>query len=358
MSESKAPVKIRIMSQFPVFLLIALLFSSLSSRAVILREDIGELKIQDLLLRPTFKLQEPSNGAFSIGESSFALRWELEEKFAGVVRIGPRTLLNPLAHYSSSVNSDLMLVEAYAEYNDPYGRFRLGRVPIEFGYEGRLWERELVFPRSLLFQNRIVMLRDVGGSYEISHNNFFSGFVVHNGESDRDEDGRIWYTARLGFRDEKFEIGLAGQTGGTKPIATSSSSDTLAGVDPNKEAKWRIMGLYTAFTRKRWEWVIEAYMGEREQDKKTGRFSTGHTDFGYQFLRTFSAHLRYDQFDPNQKISGDLQRQVSVAAVFSNKTHSSNLILVGSKVLEEKKQVPNDQVMLIWSLSPSGVVRF
>ncbi len=184
-----------------------------------LREDIGELKIHDLLLRPNFLLKEPTNGAFSIGESSFALRWELESKFAGVVRIGPRTLLNPLARYAPTVNSDIVLVEAFAEYNDPYGRFRFGRVPVEFGYEGRLWERELIFPRSLLFRNRAIMLRDVGGSYEISHNNFFTGFVIHNGESDSDQDGRIWYTARMGYREDKFEIGLSGQTGGTKPSA-------------------------------------------------------------------------------------------------------------------------------------------
>lgn len=337
---------------------ILLIFIGVQSESAILREDIGELKIHDLLLRPNFLLQEPTDGSFSIGESSFALRWELEQKYAGVIRIGPRTLLNPLARYTSEVNSDIMLVEAYAEFNDPYGRFRLGRLPVEFGYEGRLWERELIFPRSLLFQNRAMMLRDVGGSYEIYHNNFFSGFVIHNGESDRDEDGRIWYTARLGFREEKFEIGLAGQTGGTKPIATSASLDTLGAVDPSEEAKWRLAGIYTAFTRKDWEFVLEAYSGEREQHRKTGRFAAGHADLGIQVAKTLSAHLRYDTFDPNQGRDGDLERHASIALVLSNRTRSSNLILVGTKVFEETRQRGNDHLRLIWSLSPSGIVRF
>lgn len=335
-----------------------IVFCAFPLSAAILREDIGELKIHDLLIRPNFLLKEPTNGSFSIGESSFALRWELESKFGGVVRIGPRTLLNPLARYSNTVNSDIILVEAYAEYIDPYGRFRFGRVPVEFGFEGRQWERELIFPRSLLFKNRAMMLRDIGGSYEISHNNFYSGFVVHNGESDSDQDGRVWYTARMGFKEDKFEIGLAGQTGSTKPIATALSLDTMAGNDPTKDSKWRLAGLYTAFTRKKWEFVLEAYSGEREQDHKTGRFATGHADLGFQFSKTFATHFRYDMFDPNQKIDNDMERQGSVALVFSNKTHSSNIIIVGTKVFEENNQVGNDELRVIWSLSPSGVVRF
>ena len=139
-----------------------ILFTGPKARATVLNEDIGELKIHDLLLRPNFDLHEGRQGNFSIGESSFALRWELEQKFAGIIRIGPRTLINPSARYTPKVNDDVTLVEAFAEYNDVYGRFRMGRLPVEFGYEGRMWERDLVFPRSLLFQNRAMMLRDIG----------------------------------------------------------------------------------------------------------------------------------------------------------------------------------------------------
>jgi hypothetical protein len=343
---------------------LTVLFFSLGNwpaEARVIREDIGELKIHDLLLRPSAVLKEPKSGSFSIGESSFALRWELQDKFSGVVRIGPRTLINPLARYQQKVADDVTLVEAFAEYEDAYGRFRFGRLPVEFGYEGKLWERALIFPRSLLFQRRIVMLRDVGFSYEIEHNNFYTGFVVHNGESDNDIDGRTWYTARWGYRKEDFEIGLSGQTGSTKPIATETSKDTLAGVDPLREAKWRILGAHWAVNRGRTEWVIEAYMGEREQQQdgvvEIGRYNAGHADVGYLFTKTFSAHLRYDHLDKNSKIKTELERQASLGLVFSNKTKSSNLILVGTKVME-KGDIANDEFRVIWSLSPSGIVRF
>lgn len=344
-----------------LFVLFPIVLGQPAAYARVIREDIGELKIHDLLLRPYAMLKEPKRGSFSIGESSFALRWELQDKFSGVVRIGPRTLINPLARFDEEVPDDVTLVEAFAEYEDAYGRFRLGRLPIEFGYEGRLWERALIFPRSLLFQRRVMMLRDVGFSYEIEHNNFYTGFVVHNGESDNDVDGRSWYTARWGYRRDDFEIGLSGQTGSTKAIATELSKDTLAGVDPGREAKWRIMGAHWAVSRGKTEWVVEAYMGEREQQLDDvvdiGRFTAGHADFGYLFTKTFSAHVRYDHLDKNPKVDTDLERQASLALVFSNRSRSSNLILIGTKAIE-KGDIANDELRIIWSLSPSGIVRF
>lgn len=340
-------------------LLTALLFCYPYASRAELREDIGVLKIHDILLRPNFFIGEGGRGSFSIGESSFALRWELEDKFAGVVRIGPRTLINPSARYSNTVQDDVLLVEAFAELNHPYGQFRFGRIPLEFGYEGRQWERQLVFPRSLLFKRRVVMLRDVGGSYQIAHNDWFTALAVHNGEGDSDQDGRLWYTARWGYQTERLEIGFAGQTGSTKPSTTSLSSDTLAGVDPTKEAHWRMGGLFGAIHNKGFDWTLEYYMGERVQEDVIGKFAAGHSDMSIEVDRFFSVHVRYDHFDPNLKISNDLQREVSLGLMLSNKTHSSNLLLVGTKVLEETAgQIPNDELRLIWTLSPSGIVRF
>lgn len=338
-------------------LFIFCLFSGAAS-ATVIREDIGILKIHDLLLRPNFELREPRDGKFSVGESSFALRWELANAFAGVIRIGPRTLMNPSARYTSTVDDDVTLVEAFAEFNHPYGRLRMGRLPVEYGYEGTLWERALIFPRSLLFENRVMMLRDVGVAYDISHNNWFTGFVIHNGESDDDVDGRVWYTGRWGWRTDRLEIGMAGQTGTTKPTATDLSGDTLAGVDPTQDAKWRMGGLFVAIHNRGFEWVSEFYMGSRVQDLEVGKFLTGHTDIGVEFSRNFSAHLRYDHYDPDTSISGNFQRNVSLALMLSNATHSSNLILVGTKGIEDKNAPADDVIRLTWSLSPSGIVRF
>lgn len=345
---------------FGRFAILGLIFAVLPVSAVTIREDIGVLRIHDLLVRPSFFLGEGGQGSFSMGESSLAFRWELDQKYAGVIRLGPRTLINSSARYTNVQNDDIVPVEAFAELNHPYGRFRLGRLPIELGYEGQQWERNLIFPRSLMYRRRVTMLRDVGGSYEIRYNNYYTNFAIHNGESDSDQDGKLWYTARWGYANEKFEVGFAGQTGATEEAETKTSGDTLAGVDPSLDAKWKMVGLFGALHKKKWEWSLEYYMGEREQEEPagSGRFAVGHSDLSVDFNRIYSAHLRYDTFDPNLKIHGDLQREISLALVMSNKTHSSNLILIGTKVLEEKHQVGNDELRLIWSLSPSGIVRF
>ena len=326
--------------------------------AAVLREDIGELKIHDLLLRPYFGLREGREANFSIGESSFALRWELEQKYAGIIRIGSRNLINPSARYSPKVTDDVTLVEAFAEYNDIYGRVRFGRMPVEFGLEGRTWERNLIFPRSLLFQKRAMMLRDVGFSYDVTQGDWYTGFVIHNGESDTDVDGRSWYTARWGFKGHQFEIGAAGQTGSTRPTSTALSGDTLANVDVTQNEKWRLGGIYGTLSFDNVDFALECYLGELEQETTVTKYATGHTDVSYTFSKRFSSHVRYDFYDPNIRVYGDQERQISLALMFSNQTHSSNLILVGTKALGEGTAIHNDEIRLIWSLSPSGVVRF
>jgi hypothetical protein len=337
--------------------MLALLFGAQFARATIMREDIGELKIHDLLLRPNFMLEEPRKGSFSIGESSFALRWELEEKYKGVIRIGPRSLINPTARYTNTVNNDITLVEAYAQYDDVYGVFRMGMLPVGFGYEGRLWERQLIFPRSMLYAKRAMALRDIGVSYDISHNNWYTGFVVSNGNSDTNVDGRTWYTARFGYKGEMFDVGAAGQAGSTLPISTTASQDTLAGVDPTQSERWRIGGLYADIAQKDWEIVAEGYLGQLQQQQTT-RYASGHLDLSYLWTKRFSTHVRYDYFNNNMETSNQGETQISLALMFSNLTHSSNLILVGTKDIVQGAEVAHNAVMLIWSLSPSGIVRF
>jgi hypothetical protein len=257
------------------------------------------------------------------------------------------------------VEDDVLLVEAFAEYLSPYGRFRLGRLPTEFGLEGSWWERELVFPRSLIFRDRVSELRDTGFSYYTSHNDFYTQIVIHNGESDDDVDGRMWYTAKWGYKFKRADLGIAGKTGTTKPESTAASGDTLANVDVTKEALWRMGGLYWDYQPRGWRIVLEAYGGEREQgEKNIRRFASGHGDISIWWGRRISSHLRYDHFDPDMKVNGNSTRHVSLALQIANFTGSSNLILVGTKVLEESPQEANDELRLIWSLSPSGLVNF
>lgn len=260
----------------------------------------------------------------------------------------------PPAHYLATVDSEKVeMVEAYGQFDSPYGRFRFGRLPIDFGLEGAKSESELIFPRALLFENRVVGLRDLGIGYYVDYNGFFTEVVAHNGEGGRDLDNQYWYTARWGYDFNKFRLGLAGQTGRTTPASTLNSGDTLASVDPTQNAKWRMGGVFFSWRPKRILFEGEGYIGDREQAADGIRqFASGHADFGYEWSDQFSSYLRYDEFDRDLGISGGDTRRVALAMVFTNKSRNSRLILMAAHDFNESHH-DDDQYRLIWSLSPS-----
>ena len=166
-------------------------------------DTLGRLNLQDVLLRPSFTIQDPQRGEFSIGESSFALQWSNDEIFSSYIMIGPRSLINvPLMYVNPmTFNADaLTFVEAYASVHGAYGEFRFGMIPLEYGAEGQLREGEIVFPRSLIFERGLVGLRDLGASYSVGNGGFFTRVAVHNGEGGgTNRDGRLWYTGAWGW---------------------------------------------------------------------------------------------------------------------------------------------------------------
>lgn len=316
-------------------------------------ENLGSISVSELLLRPNVTFGSPGIGqrGFNIGESSVSFLWSLDEQLSGHVRVGPRTLINPPAHYSSQSKPDLDAVEAYAEFNHAYGRFRLGRVPLDFGIEGAKSESELIFPRSFVFSDRIVGLRDNGISYAIDYNNFFTEFVVHDGEGTFDQDDQYWLTSRWGYKFERAIVGLAGQTGKTTPDSTATSSESLASVDVTKPAKWRMIGLFANWNPHHIYLELEAYGGERDQEHDVHDFMTGHFDVGYEFTDDFSLFARYDAKNPDTRVDNDAVHQVDLAFVFTNATRTSRVILVGGHNFNEG-HIGDDQIKLIWSLSP------
>ena len=285
------------------------------------KDNLGTLSVSDILLRPSFLVAPASNPdrGFSLGESSFAVKWTYENMYSAHFRIGPETLVDPPAHFISQVDpNQVAIVEAYAQVDHPFGRIRMGKLPIEFGLEGAKAESELVFPRAFLFDRRIVGLRDLGLSYEIEYNGFFTEFVVHNGTGGSNQDGEYWYTGRWGYNFEKLQVGLAGQTGKTLPLATATSEDTLADVDPTQPAKWRMGGAFASFRPKQFRLELEGYWGQRIQDADGAvGFATGHVDGGYEWSDRLSTYLRYDFLDPDLKVDDDAVHRAAVAVVWS-----------------------------------------
>ncbi|MGE0764494.1 MAG: hypothetical protein AB7N80_14555 [Bdellovibrionales bacterium] len=316
------------------------------------REQLGQLKVDNLVIRPQFRLLEPAKANFELGESLFSVRWDMDTKIGAVFTVGAKDLIGTSTHFAPELNQDLGFIEAYGEYNFDYGTIRAGLQPVGFGIEGSVGEADLDMPRSLLYQERIVPLRDIGVSYAIDHNGYFTRLMIHNGESGANLDGRPWYTAKWGWtKSGRWRLGMAGQTGTTKPTSTSTSQDNLAGVDITKEAQWRLGGPFMVWTPHRWRLAFEGYLGELSQEKDLRKYSAGYWSLSYSGQAWFFG-LRYDQIDPNHDLDNDLKRQVTLTLGLLSERRTSRVFLVATKVFEESNQIPNDELRLVWHLTP------
>ncbi len=315
-------------------------------------EPLGIIRVEDITLRPQGYLREGKEGEFELGESSAALSWKLDEQLSSYFRFGAETLRGrPQIYDSTQSRSDLDLLEAYGQYEGILGRIRLGLIPIEVSREGVLKDHELIFPRSQIFSRGVLALRDFGLNYFITHNRFFTSLTVHNGESDSNVDNRTWYSARWGYDFRKLRLEAFGQTGSTTPLSTTNSTLQVARFNPMEESRWRMGGFYADWTPSNFRMSLEGFVGDVTQEKETHRFITGHFDFG-QMGKKYGVFFRYNPFDPDTKKANDTQHSLSLALLMLNPSQTSKVILIGTKVLDEGRDVPNDEIRLIWSATP------
>src|SRR5690242_12703369 len=119
------------------------IFLLLTSSGAWAREQLGQLKVDNLVVRPQFHLIEPAKADFQIGESLFSIRWEMDTRIAAVFTVGAKTLLGTSIHYTPAVSEDLGFIEGYGEYTSDYGVFRAGLQPVMLGNEGAVGEADL-----------------------------------------------------------------------------------------------------------------------------------------------------------------------------------------------------------------------
>ena len=317
------------------------------------QEPLGRIGISDLTLRPQGYYREGRQGEFELGESSVGLNWSMDEQLSSAVRFGAHGLrAKPHMYQITQKDNELDLLEAYGQYEGILGRVRLGLIPLGVGREGQLADSELIFPRSAVFSEGLLGLRDFGLNYFITHNRFFTSWTVHNGESDSNEDNRTWYSARWGYDFRKLRLEMFGQTGSTTPLSTTGSLMTVARFDPSKESKWRTGGVYADWIPGRFRTSIEFITGDVEQEKASHRFATGHFDLGHSWKEGLGLFFRYNPFDPDVERDNDTLHNLSIAVVKANLSMTSKVILVGTKTLEEGTQIANDEIRLIWTVTP------
>jgi hypothetical protein len=323
---------------------------------VLASEKLGTLSLDEFLIKPYFKISEGQEGEFGIGDSNLSWLWIKDNNVSANLRLGSLELKNLPVYFSDTKESELGLIEAYGTYAGAFGTLSAGLIPTGYSFEGKQDENKLIFSRSLIFKERVVPLRDLGLSFFVQNQGFYTQIDIHNGESDSSvNDGRVFLTSSWGWKDDKnINLGISAFTGTTKPVATSLVvSNQLAGFDSQKRALWRMASLYFFWKPGNWYQLTEIHFSELEQEEKITPFNGGHFDLGYNFTPFFSSFVRYDQFDPNKNINGDLKREISLAFEFSDKHKTHSLFLMGTKKIEQGIKIANDELSLIWRLTPN-----
>jgi hypothetical protein len=315
-------------------------------------ERVGTFSIEEIRLRPTFLSTEADGGVFSLSDSSFSLRWRKDKKLSAFVGIGSELSRNLPIYYDALSEDRLGFYEAYAEYNTLYGRFRLGLLPLNFGYDGVLKFSERYYNRTLPVSQRIIGLRDEGVSFYTDYNGYYTELIAHNGEIDTPNDGRLWVTGNWGYtNDRNFRAQLSMQTGDVKSDI-ASTTNTIAGVVQGETAKWRNGLFFVNWYPRNWNVVAEFGGGEVVQSSHKGRYSHNLFEGTRFFSKNFGTGLRYDQLDPDRNVEGDIITEASLVLVFKSDDSTSGVYILGTKVIEESNEKPNDEVRLVWLLTP------
>lgn len=333
----------------------SVLLTTLTFASAFAGETVGRIKVEEILLRPTYFSEEGIGGQFSFQDSLVSFQWMKDENISAHITIG--SLLErsvPVIYLENPPADQLGFIEAYAQYTGIYGHVKAGLVPLGFGSSGLEKNRERVWQKSMLFSERIVGERDYGLSFLTENNNYFTELTVHNGEVDQpNSDGNLWITTRWGWANgRKFQAQLSGQAGRTDAAATTAGSTTLAGWDRTLGSQWRFAGLSLAWRPRYWDIQIHGTFGEREQSGKTNSLMTYQVDFIRYVGRNWGYGLRHDQLDPNTKVQDDQVLRESAVLLNQSDDGTSLVSLVFTKRLEEKYQVPNDEVWLQWRVTP------
>ncbi len=324
-------------------------------------ERLGEIELTDFLLEPSFLFSEPASGQFQFGNSRVQVTWHRDKDISGVVTIGNKALVGVPARYQPTATDELAFVEAFAQAETSLGRVRFGMVPLPFGAEGAGEEGHLRFPRSLVYQRRMIVLRDQGVSYSIENEGYFTHFAIHNGEGGKDFDNQMWFTATWGWAGPHLKIGASGQTGRTTPLSTDPTG-TLpslpnSAIDVNRLSRIRIANLYANWESEPFSAKIEATLGETQQDTDRFKFLATHLDLFYSTSATLGWLARFDYFNPRTDIGGSRVSEATLGVGYRSRFETSAVYLYGSKVFQENVQPDIHQVLLVWRLTPYVLTR-
>ncbi len=300
-------------------------------RALAHPEQLGEFRLKEFVLRPSLAVtRSESSAQLSLGQSSLAWGWILtppnpsgrayQPELSAQFRVGDSSLRSPpLMHPQKERRGELQLtfVEAFGVLSGIYGELSLGLLPLNYALEGAMGEGELLLPRSQLFSERVVGLRDHGVSWRSSYNGYFTQQTIHQGRNEMSRQGAWWYTGTWGWREARGRMlmGLSAQKArlvagesleeeGSGPEAEMRAriGGAFLGFDPALGSQWQMGSLFLSVGQLTQSWQLKTQWtyGRRLQEglpdsQRTSTFQAFNLDLSYAWADRWLALARFDR---------------------------------------------------------------
>jgi hypothetical protein len=320
--------------------------SMMAQKSLAAQSGIGTLKLNGFLLEPMFRSSDQSDArdGFRLGQTQLEIDWTLNTGLKGIARLGNASQVGKIGG-PNEWSSQLGVVEAYGEYRLPVGFLRAGLLPVGFGWEGWTWESNLRFNRSQLFQYQEVPLRDLGISYLVSHNRFYSLLVLHNGESDVDLDERSQFTVTVGYlASAGLNFGFTGSTGRYLKNEIENRARLINGF-----LRWG-----GAQTSLRFE-ITHGDFRRLAPEQLVRNLLSYRVEASQLFGASWGLQARYDHYNPDTTQQDRVRNQIQYGFFWSNDEETSTLFLIGVKNQRSSIQNESNEVRLIWRLNDQNV---
>lgn len=311
------------------------------------KEIVGKLSLSDVLLQPRYYAIEGGQQKFELDRSYFFFSWEISRELSAHFGVGQFELVNinerlPTNVAVSGEYDELRFFEAYAEWDSGYGKIRAGLIPLFLGWEATRRESEWYFPRTLFYENHEFGLRDMGVSYHVDSEGFYTEFALHNGENGKDVDGHTWHTARLGWTNKR---------GLDFAVSASNGKYEKSKLDPKETFSY--FNSYFSFEFYNLLVLAEGFYGKQETDSATDtetKFWDYHLDVSHPLGSRLNGLLRYEVYEPDNTIADDIQTRWILGVGLFNELRTSNLYIWGIVNREEGSKIHNNEIQVLWKV--------
>ena len=144
-------------------------------------ESSVSAEMNDIYLQSTGKLTEPSRGGIEFPEWKLGGEAKFTQQLSLAASVGSSSLLYLPSWVTSSSGNGFALLDFKAILRNSAADIYAGQFLVPFGLEGLKEEKDLSFPRSLLYENSLIPLRDYGLGIYAQNDGFSFNIAAHSG---------------------------------------------------------------------------------------------------------------------------------------------------------------------------------